>query len=354
MKRLQLIKTALFRDLPRRILISAELIVALIFLFLSTRLLMKSREIDLYMELYGDMAAIDPKNEEQQAYAEEHGILFTPTVQLQTEPQSGKTWYGEINSLAYYMAVPLNLSAGSWFTDENYGCTYNAVVPYSLRNRFSPGKRYELSFLQCGTISFYICGVLDSDITFGNSYNAGFDDASCHILLCPAKNAKEPVKFNYYARTYVKLRDIDPEALQALDIDAVCLMKEVFHQGNRQLMAAPIFLTIILLVLFGTALIGDHFLSAKESEKTLAIYFLCGASIKEAVLLQVGVNFAEVLLPYLLSLAAALIIPIRLHAFSVFGILLILFAGCAFLSLIQMVRLRRESPSKIIARRFRG
>ena len=109
-----------------------------------------------------------------------------------------------------------------------------------------------------------------------------------------------------------------------------------------------------LVVLFGTALLGDHFLTARENEKTFAVYFICGASTGKAVLLQSAVNFAETLLPYLISLAAAFIIPIRLYPLSAIGILLILLAGSALLSLVQMIRLRRESPSQIIARRFRG
>ena len=354
MKRLQLIKMALSRDLFRRILLSAELIIGLVFLFLCASLMVKNREIDRYMEMYSDMAAIDPNNAEQLAYAKEHGIIFTPTVQLQPEQRISKNWSAEINSLDFYSAVPLKLSDGSWFLNEDHGCTYNAVVPYSLRKQFAAGRCYEISFIERGTVSVYVCGILDSDITFGNSYAAGFDDSNCHMLLCLAKDAKEPVRFNCFARTSVKLKDVDPEALRALDIDAVCLMKEGFHQGNYQTVAVPLFLTVILLVLFGTAVIGDHFLSAKENEKTFAVYFLCGASTREAVFLQSAVNFAEVLIPYLLSLAAALIIPIRLYAFSALGILLVLSAGSALLSLVQMVRLRRESPSQIIARRFRG
>lgn len=354
MKLLQLIRIALSRDLFRRILLSVELIIGLVFLFLCTSLLVKNREIDRYMEMYSDMAAIDPNNAEQLEYTEEHGTVFTPTVQLQAETRIGKAWCAEINSLDYYSAVPLKLSAGSWFPDEDHGCAYNAVVPYSLRKQFAAGKRYEISFIECGTVSVYVCGILDSDITFGNSYAAGFDDSNCCMLLCPAKGTERPAAFASFAHSYAKLKNVDPEALRALNIDAVCLMKDAFRQGNRKTVAVPTFLSLILLVLFGTALLGDHFLSAKENEKTFAVYFLCGASTREAVFLQSSVIFVEILIPYLLSLMAALVIPIRLYAFSVLGILLVLLVGSTLLSLVQMLRLRRESPSQIIARRFRG
>lgn len=355
MKLLRLVRTALLRDVFRRILISAELIVGIVFLFLCISILMKNREIDRYMELHGDMAAIDPNNSEQRIYAEEHGVLFEPTVRLQAEQAAGgKTWYAEINSLDFYKAVPLKLSSGSWFSDEDRGCTYNAVVPYSLRKHFSPGKSYEMDFIEYGSVSVYVCGILDTDITFGNSYAGGFDDSNCRMLLCMAKGAEKPDASGFFAHSYVKLRDVEPEKLRALDIDAVCLIKDAFRQGNRKTAALPTFLALILTVLFGTALLGDHFLTARENEKTFAVYFICGASTGKAVLLQSAVNFAETLLPYLISLAAALIIPIRLYPFSAIGILLILLAGSALLSLVQMIRLRRESPSQIIARRFRG
>lgn len=354
MKLLQLIRIALSRDLFRRILLSAELIIGLVFLFLCTSLLVKNREIVRYLEMYSNMAAINPENAEQLAYAEEHGTLFAPTVQLQAEQRSGKTWFAEVNSLDYYRTVPLKLSAGSWFLDEAHGCTYNAVVPYSLRKQFVTGKCYGISFIEYGTVSVYICGILDSDITFGNSYAAGFDDANCYMLLCLAKGAENPAGFTSFTHSYVKLKDVDPEALQALDIDAVCLMKDAFRQGNRETMAVPSFLSLILLVLFGTALVGDRFLFAEENEKTFAVYFLCGASTREAIFLQSSVNFVEILIPYLLSLLVALIIPIRLYAFSVLGIFLVLLVGGALLSQFQVERLRRKSPSQIISRRFRG
>ena len=354
MKLLQLIRIALSRDLFRRILLSVELIIGLVFLFLCASLMVKNREIDQYMEMYSDMAAIDPNNAEQLAYTKEHGILFAPTVRLQPEQKISKNWSAEINSLDFYSAVSLKLSAGSWFLGEDHGCTYNAVVPYSLRKQFATGRRYEINFIGCGTVSVYVCGILDSDITLGNSYAAGFDDSNCHMLLCLAKGEESHIDFTSFTHCYVKLKDVDPEALQALNIDAVCLMKDAFHQGNHQVVAVPVFLSLILLVLFGTALLGDHFLSAKENEKTFAIYFLCGASMRETVVLQSSVNFVEILIPFLLSIVAALVIPIRLYALSVLGILLVLIVGSGLLSLVQMVRLRRESPSQIIARRFRG
>ncbi|MBQ5953792.1 MAG: hypothetical protein IJL47_07135 [Lachnospiraceae bacterium] len=354
MKLLQLIRIALSRDLSRRILLSVELIIGLVFLLLCVSLMMKNREIDRYMEMYSDLATIDPNNAEQLAYTKEHGIIFAPTVQLQPEQRIGKKWFAEINSLDFYCAVPLKLSDGSWFLNENHGCTYNAIVPYSLRKQFATGRCYEISFIECGTVSIYVCGILDSDITFGNSYAAGFDDSNCHMLLCLAKGEESHTDFTSFTHYYVKLKDVELEALQALNIDAVCLMKDAFHQGNYQVVAVPVFLSLILLVLFGTALLGDRFLSAKENEKTFAIYFLCGASTREAVLLQSSVNFVEILIPFLLSLVVALVIPIRLYALSVLGILLVLIVGSGLLSLAQMVRLRRKSPSQIIARRFRG
>ena len=353
MKMLRLIKTALSRDILRRILLSAELIIGLVFFFLSISLLMTNREIDRYTEMYGDMAAIDPNNKEQEAYAEAHGTLFAPTVQLEPEERSGKAWHAEINSLDFYQAVPLSLSAGEWFPDENFGSTYNAVIPHSLRNRFSLGRSYEVDFRLYGKISFYVCGVLDSDVTFGNGYNAAFSDMNCIMQFCLAKGAQAP-DFNFFTRRYVRLNEPQPEALRALNIYAVCLVKDSFHQGNHRTMATPLFLTMILLVLFGTALIGDHFLSAKENEKMFAVYFLCGAGTHKAVLLQSMVNLAEILIPYLLSLAAAWIIRIRLYPFSVIGILLVLIFGSALLSFIQMLSLSRKSPSQIIARRLRG
>ena len=354
MKRLQLIMMTLFRNPLRRILITAELVVGLIMLFLCTSLRVKKHEVERYMDAYSDMAAVDPENAEQLAYVRNQGTVFPVTLRLTGAENRGKQFFGEINAAEYYRAVPLKLSAGSWFPEEDHGCQFNMVVPYSRRNRFLCGKSYELNFLQTGKVSVYICGVLDSDITFGNGFSAGFDDMNRILLLCPVKERDISAIPGLRVHAYVKLNKVDGDALKALDIDAVCLVRDLLRQGNRENTAVSLFLCITLLVLFGTALLGDHFLSGKENEKTFAIHFLCGADVRKALLLRCGSNMAEIVTPYCIALAAAWCLGIHLYTISSLGSLLVLIAGSILLSLFEMKRLSRKSPAQTIARRLQG
>lgn len=354
MKLFQLVCSAVSRDLFKRILVSLELIVGLVLLYLCTGLLEKYRSIDQLMEKYADMAAVEPNDPEQIAYAQAHGTLFEATVMLTGEKETGaQRFFGEINSLAYYQAVPMELAEGTWFEADVQDCQYLAVVPYSLRGRFPCGQRCELYFLETGPISTYVCGVMPSDLTFGNTGAGYFDDTNLRILLCPTKAVRDYTEGRLASHRYVKLDEIDPGALRVLDIDAVALVKDRIHEGNRQSMAAPGFLCITLLVLFGTALLGEVFLSARENEKDYAIRFLCGASVRKAVLIQGGVNIAIILIPYLLSLVAAFALKIRLYLHSTLWPLLALTMGSVVLSFVQLTALSRKSPAQIIGRRFR-
>ena len=354
MKLFQLVRSAVSRDLFTHILISLELIVGLVLLYLCAGLLEKYREIDRYMEQYTNMAAVDPKDPEQIAYALSHGTLFEPTIKLTGENENGKQrYFGEINSLAYYQAVPMKLEEGSWFEADVRDCQYMAVIPYSLRSRFLCGQRCELFFRETGSINVYVCGVLASDITFGNIGHVYFGDSSMQILLCPTEAVRDYTEGRLANHMYVKMNEIEPEVLQRLDIDAVALVKDMVHKGNQQSMAAPLFLSVTLLVLFATALLGEVFLSARENEKAYAIRFLCGASVRKAVLIQGCVNIFEIVTPYLLSLTAALVLRIRLYPHSTLWPLLALITGSTFLTFLQLTALSRRSPAQIIERKFR-
>ena len=354
MKFLQLVRGAFSSDFPKRILIAMELIVGLVLLYLCADMLEKYREIDRYMERYADMAAVDPKKPDQIEYAKEHGTVFAPTVKLTGENGMGEQQYfGEINELACYKAVPIALAEGTWFEAEAHDCQYIAVVPYSLRRTYPCGEICELYFRETGRISAYICGVLASDLTFGNTGHVYFDSTNCIVLLCPAEKNADYTKRLLASHLYVKLNEIDTEALRILDIDSVALIKDGIHEGNRDSMAAPLFLSVTLLVLFSTALLGEYFLTGKENEKAYAIRYLCGAGIGKAVLIQACVNTVEIVIPYLMSLVVALTLKIRLYQHSTLWPLLGLIAGSILLSLVQLTLLSRKSPAQIIGRRFR-
>lgn len=348
MKFIRQVKWVMGRTTVARFLISIELLIGLLVCYICANVLFSIDVKDRYCERYSNVICVDTGDPDQVAYAEAHGKLFPNWIKLYCD----ENYSLSVNSKEFYDSIPLELSEGEWFNMENTTADFVAVVSYSLKDELLCGEEYRLNFVELGERRVYISGVLNSDVTLGNSGGAAFDDAnSAVVLLCDRRGRLvEPNEADSFA--YAMLDTVNEAELAEMGLESVGMRKEHDDKANRLSLALPLMFTVILFVLFTVAFLGEHFLTQLERQMLYAVQFMCGASASRAFVLQVCADVVWLAVPVLLSLAAVFALGIRLHWWGVLAPVCYLIIGIGIITAVSARSFSKQSPVEMIRRRY--
>lgn len=353
MKFLAIVKSFALRSLTGRILTAIELFVGLLILFYTFDRFAAFDQISRYSELYSGIAAYETSDEGAESYVRSHGTPLGAACTLQLQDKNGNNLTGISAFLAektLFQNTPLELCDGEWFA-ENDEARIVAVVPYSLRNTYPCRSIQTIDFVDYGRKNVYISGVLNSDVTFANSDRISFDDANRTMLLTDPDHTIEydPVIGLY---SYALLESADTSELKASNIVTVGMMAEA-QKSERDHTLAPLwFFTAALFVLFTCGYLGEQFLSLSERTKTFAVFYMCGAGRRTCFFAQLAADLFWLIVPFVLALAAATALGIRLRPIGLLIPFVYLFAGSCLLSLSLLHYINKQSPVQMIKRRF--
>ena len=353
MKYLAMVKSFFLHSITGKIIIAVELLIGLLILFYTTDRLTVFQQEESYTARFANVACYMSDDSTAEAYAAQNGSLLGPVSQLQIIKDDGSGMNGIFACLAspeYYRQIPLDLFEGNWFYD-NESADLIAVIPYSLRGKWSCGNIYTISFFDIGKKDVYVSGVLSSDVTLGNSGTACFEDDNIVILLTDpsGKCIANPATSLY---CYAILRNTDSSECESMGITTVGMMENI-EKRARELKTAPlVFFTAALFILFTCGYIGECYLSLAERTKAIAVYYMCGSPRWVCYSIQLLADAIGLLIPFVVSIFIALIIGIRLRTTGIIIPLVYLFLGTFLIGLILLWNLSKQSPVQTIRKRY--
>ena len=350
MKFLTIAKSFALRSITGKILTAFELLIGLLILFHTVNRLADFDLAARYTERFSGIAAYETFDDEAKAFAEAHGTPLGAAYQLQLEPGGGMDEVSVfLAGKELFLNTPLELCAGEWFDPDGTGLA--AVVPYSLRNSFPCGSTRTLDLVGMGREKVYISGVLSSNVTFANSGIVDFSSTNRVILLCDQNGALEPdPTIGVYS--YALIENADPAELKKAGVVTVGMMAEA-QKSERDHTLAPLwFFTAALFVLFTCGYLGEQFLSLSERTKTFAVFYMCGAGRRTCFFAQLAADLFWLIVPFVLALAAATALGVRVRPLGLLIPFVYLFAGSCLLSLALLHYVNKQSPVQLIKRRF--
>ena len=142
------------------------------------------------------------------------------------------------------------------------------------------------------------------------------NDANKIVLFCDSSGITSDLE-NVESMEYYLIENASMEELALHGINSIGIANEVEKSGQRHELAVPAIFMVILFVMFTVAFFGEQFLSLVEREKLFAVQFMCGATRQKTFVIQMCYDIIWLLIPFVIAIAAALIIGIRLHLLGV-------------------------------------
>lgn len=252
---------------------------------------------------------------------------------------------------AYYEQFSLKLHKGNWMKEPRAGCL-NIIVPKGLSGGYKAGDMYTRTvwFTLSGgrseshEVDIYVCGVLADSMVPTPGGGARYDNTRMLGLDLTGMLGNVPNDVpSYYFRAAAPLPDDGKAAMESF-----AWPLESSYEANKDsllvAMRLPIILSIALLCFCLSAFLGYNLLNLLDKEKRMAVYFMCGARIRDVVRMKLCHDALLVGIPMALSLIilGVLVLQGIITALPVLGmagsyaLVLLLFGISSFLFIRQI------------------
>lgn len=277
--------------------------------------------------------------------------------------RSFRAGYGNVEyrlqgaSAAYFSHFRYPLRKGTMPDSENT-TTVQGIFPDALKHVFQVGKTYTFTYesaFELQSLEVLMVGQMEENYIYDTHR---FEPGRKTILLYDGGGLiTEPGIYNFYVTVFVE----DASVLTTEQAELLSWFREVREREEvsaRQNRGTSIVISILLLVLGLATFAGYNFMQMLQKEKFYGVYYLCGASWKDCVQIQLLVDGITLSIP----LSATMILLFLYEYFDAgtqfeepllswegFGIMAaICLLTFLLTSLEGILRLRKKSPVAII------
>lgn len=292
----------------QRVLLSLELLIMLILIYICGGKLMEIFADERYFDIFSKskIAACAPENEEAVHFCKENGsflgtiekLNFNDNILYLQSPELFKEFYGYVPSgkgdYQVAAAVTKNLS-GIYSVGEVYDITF--VIREAYRNR----ETLEMVPAVYAEAKVYICGILQPGIIYDGYY---FNEEGNQMVGVAIEGALKSYKNESLQSWDYYYMDTETDLQAAVDHGAKTIRDDInSNKRMRQQLIFPVALLAgVLLVIFTTGFLGQHILNTEDAKQQFAVYFMCGAGTGKALGLQFIQDISGLVLPGGLSL----------------------------------------------------
>lgn len=272
-------------------------------------------------------------------------------------------------SLEYVDKLGGNQIKGVWQVDNAPNGTMSAVVSKKLAKKYRLGNTYALhNTMNDVDIKVYISGVMKDNYTFvppayGTS-NSIISDISRDIFICCDEQTAENVfgddvhssSYTIAAENRASLEtfacSIDMQGYMYADVRSAKEYDDYFILLD---MGIPMAITVIMLILCIANFASYSMLSAIKREKEFAVYFICGSTWRECLILQLLEDIFVTVVPFVISMFVCGILSVnRASAAMTLQGMLLSAVLCVVVMLASssaaLLRIRKNSPVETIRR----
>ena len=291
----------------QHVLLSVELLIILVLLYICGSQLLSISEDTQYFTLFGEskIASCFIDNGEAKRFCEENGSFLGTIEGLRFDNNRFYLYTGDLFE-AFYEKRP----AG----EGEYEIA--ALVTKELSQTYAVGNIYDITFvvreafrnletLQMEPAIYaeakvYIGGVLD-DVLYDGYYFT--KDSNQMVGIAVNWDLADYKKDNWSSLYYYRLND-EETCREASDYGVDTLPETILrYKAMRQQQMFPmVLLAGVLLVLFLTGFLGQHILNLESSRRQFAVYRMCGADAGKALTIQLTQDISGLVLPGGLSL----------------------------------------------------
>lgn len=206
----------------------------------------------------------------------------------------GKTIWVDYVSAQYFSYLQYPMRKGT-APDPDNTSVVQGVFTDAMKDRFQVGKVYPLEDAQGESFDVLMVGQLKGNYIYRENGHV-IGPVANHIFLYDGGDLLSYPIYNHTITVFVEdetsLTEVQKELLiWSRDGESEMLAKERRQRGT------PMIIGIMVLVLGFATFAGYNFMQMLQKEKIYGVYYLCGASWKDCLQIQVLVDFITVGIP---------------------------------------------------------